>query len=205
MCAQIERHHITKKNPKYPFFKRSIFKVCGSDFFLEWFYSHFVNVALRHLATSQVGRSGYKIVIAWTTKGMGPCLLTPMSPTLDQKVAFCLLLKYYIAHLKSSLYRNCRSRLPPMPESRADVHFDGEWTKIASGKDFLIAEDEDRLIMFATDGEHQAFLWSTNYCIIVELIRQNRSRRTENTHRLYPYEGVTFWQYSAGDSESHHG
>ena len=89
---------------------------------------------------------------------MGPCLLTPMSPTLDQKVAFCLLLKYYIAHLKSSLYRNRRSRLPPMPESRANVHFDGEWTKTASGKDFLIAEDEDRLIMFATDGEHQVFV-----------------------------------------------
>ena len=65
---------------------------------------------------------------------------------------------YYIAHLKSSLYRNHRSQLPPMPESRANVHFDGEWTKTASGKDFLIAEDEDRLIMFATDGEHQVFV-----------------------------------------------
>ena len=41
-----------------------------------------------------------------------------------------------LAHLKSSLYRNRRSRLPPMPESRADVHFDGEWTKTASGEAF---------------------------------------------------------------------
>ena len=59
-----------------------------------------------------------------------------------------------LAHLKSSLHRNRRSRLPPMPESRADVHFDGEWTKTASGEDFLMAEDgqgEDRVIMFATD------------------------------------------------------
>ena len=41
-----------------------------------------------------------------------------------------------------------------MPESKADVHFDGEWTKTASGEDFLMAEDgqgEDRLIMFATE------------------------------------------------------
>ena len=39
-----------------------------------------------------------------------------------------------------------------MPESRADVHFGGEWTSTASGKDFFMAEDgqrEDRLIMFA--------------------------------------------------------
>ena len=28
------------------------------------------------------------------------------------------------------------NRLPPMPESRADVHFDGEWTKTASGEAF---------------------------------------------------------------------
>ena len=41
-----------------------------------------------------------------------------------------------------------------MPESRTDVHFEGEWTKTASGEDFLMAEDgegEDRLIMFATE------------------------------------------------------
>ena len=40
-----------------------------------------------------------------------------------------------------------------MPESRADVHFDGEWTKTASGEDFLMAEDgqgEDRVIMFVS-------------------------------------------------------
>ena len=44
------------------------------------------------------------------------------------------------------------NQLPPMPESRADVHFGGEWTSTASGKDFFLAEDgqrEDRLIMFA--------------------------------------------------------
>ena len=41
-----------------------------------------------------------------------------------------------------------------MPESRADVHFDGGWTKTPSGEDFLMAKDgqgEDRLIMFATE------------------------------------------------------
>ena len=45
-----------------------------------------------------------------------------------------------------------------MPESRANVHLDGEWTKTASGKDFLMAEDGHELVMFATDGEQQAFL-----------------------------------------------
>ena len=29
-----------------------------------------------------------------------------------------------------------------MPESRADVHFDGEWTKTASHEDFLMAQKE---------------------------------------------------------------
>ena len=41
-----------------------------------------------------------------------------------------------------------------MSESRADVHFEGEWTKTASGEDFLMTEDgdgEDRLVMFATE------------------------------------------------------
>ena len=57
-----------------------------------------------------------------------------------------------LAHLKSSLYRNRRSPLPPIPESSADVHFGGEWTSTASGEDFLMAADEqgeDRLVMFA--------------------------------------------------------
>ena len=41
-----------------------------------------------------------------------------------------------------------------MPGSRTDVHFEGEWTKTASGEDFLMAEDgegEDRLVIFATE------------------------------------------------------
>ena len=41
-----------------------------------------------------------------------------------------------------------------MSESRTDVHSEGECTKTASGKDFLMAEDgdgEDRLVMFATE------------------------------------------------------
>ena len=46
-----------------------------------------------------------------------------------------------------------------MSESRTDVHFEAEWTKTASGKDFLMTEDgdgedgdgEDRLVMFATE------------------------------------------------------
>ena len=58
------------------------------------------------------------------------------------------------SRFKSSLYRNRRSRLSPMPGSRTDVHFEGEWTKTASGEDFLMAEDgegEDRLVIFATE------------------------------------------------------
>ena len=38
-----------------------------------------------------------------------------------------------------------------MPESRADVHFGGEWTLTTLDEDFFMAENgqgEDRLIMF---------------------------------------------------------
>ncbi len=58
-----------------------------------------------------------------------------------------------LSQLKTSLYRNRRSRLPRLPQSREDVHFDADWAKTASGEDFLMADDgqgEDKLILFAT-------------------------------------------------------
>ena len=53
---------------------------------------------------------------------MGPCSLTPVSPTFDQKVVFCIFLK--ILYLASKQH------------PKADVHFDGEWTKTALSEDF---------------------------------------------------------------------
>ena len=41
----------------------------------------------------------------------------------------------------TSLYEVRRKRLPALPQSRADVHFENEWAKTCSGENFLLAED----------------------------------------------------------------
>ena len=58
-----------------------------------------------------------------------------------------------LEQIKSSLYAHRRMRLPPLPSSRENICLQGEWTKTASGDDFLIADDgdEDRVLIFATD------------------------------------------------------
>ena len=56
--------------------------------------------------------------------------------------------------VKSSLYRRRRKLIPQLPQSRADVHFDGEWTQTFKGTQFLLAEDGvgvDKMIIFATE------------------------------------------------------
>ena len=55
--------------------------------------------------------------------------------------------------IKSALYRIRRQRLPPIPQSRSEVHFHGEWARTYNGSQFLIAEqggDEDKIIIFTT-------------------------------------------------------
>ena len=55
--------------------------------------------------------------------------------------------------IKSALYRIRRQRLPPLPQSRSEVHFHGEWARTYNGSQFLIAEqggDEDKIIIFTT-------------------------------------------------------
>ncbi len=55
--------------------------------------------------------------------------------------------------IRPSLYRSRRKRLPCMPRSRVDVHFEGEWTQTIDSKRFLLAEDgdDDKNVIFATD------------------------------------------------------
>ena len=43
--------------------------------------------------------------------------------------------------MKSSLYRIRRNRLPPLPMSRGEVHFEGEWSITHAGERFLMTED----------------------------------------------------------------
>ena len=43
--------------------------------------------------------------------------------------------------LKSSPYRLRRKRLPPIPTTREEVHFCGEWLKTDAGENFLLVED----------------------------------------------------------------
>ena len=56
------------------------------------------------------------------------------------------------AVVKSSLYRSCQKRLPPIPRSREDVSLQGEWENTLSGEQFLLCDDgdTDNIIMFAT-------------------------------------------------------
>ena len=55
--------------------------------------------------------------------------------------------------MKSSLYRIRRNRLPPLPKSRDEVHFEGEWSITHAGERFLRTEDgegNDKIITFST-------------------------------------------------------
>ena len=42
-----------------------------------------------------------------------------------------------------SLYSKRQERLPPLPKSREEVHFDGEWAKTLWGKQFLLGLRND--------------------------------------------------------------
>ena len=45
--------------------------------------------------------------------------------------------------LKSSLYHNRHSRLPPLPKMRDEIRVEGDWTKTLTGKNFLLRDDGD--------------------------------------------------------------
>ena len=45
--------------------------------------------------------------------------------------------------MRASLYRARRKRLPLMPNTRAKVHFEDEWTQTTDGRRFLMVEDGD--------------------------------------------------------------
>ena len=60
-----------------------------------------------------------------------------------------------LMQIKSSLYEVRRKRLPALPQSRAEVHFENEWAKTCSGENFLLAEDgegDSKIVVFAADG-----------------------------------------------------
>ena len=50
------------------------------------------------------------------------------------------------------LYQERRKRLPPMPLTREEVKFEGEWTQTFSGERFLLTEngERDKIIIFST-------------------------------------------------------
>ena len=45
--------------------------------------------------------------------------------------------------LKSSLYRNQCSRLPPPPKKRTEIRVEGVWMKTLTGENFLLHDDCD--------------------------------------------------------------
>ena len=53
--------------------------------------------------------------------------------------------------MKSSMYRKCRARLPPLPKSRAEVNLQGEWAETTSGEPFVIGtRGDDKIILLRT-------------------------------------------------------
>jgi len=51
--------------------------------------------------------------------------------------------------LRSSLYRKRHQRLPPLPRSVDDLSFDGDWSKILNGEDFVLGS-RDGVFLFST-------------------------------------------------------
>ena len=58
-----------------------------------------------------------------------------------------------LSSVKSTLYRQRRKRIPALPATRTEVHFEGEWTQTVKGEPFLVAEDgdNDKIIIFASE------------------------------------------------------
>ena len=54
--------------------------------------------------------------------------------------------------LKSSLYRNQRSRLPSLPKTRTEIRVEGDWTKTLTGENFFLHDDGDsnKILIFGT-------------------------------------------------------
>ena len=57
--------------------------------------------------------------------------------------------------VKSALYRQRRKLIPALPSTRAEVTFEGEWARTASGKSFLLAEDggEEKIVIFSSEDD----------------------------------------------------
>ena len=55
--------------------------------------------------------------------------------------------------MRASLYRPRRKRLPFMSNTRAEVHFEDEWTQTTDSRQFLMVEDgeDKKMVIFATD------------------------------------------------------
>ena len=53
--------------------------------------------------------------------------------------------------MKSSMYRKCRARLPPLPKSRAEVNLQGEWAETTNGEPFVVGtRGDDKIILLRT-------------------------------------------------------
>ena len=59
--------------------------------------------------------------------------------------------------VKSNLYRKRRKRLPPTPQSRAEVTLTGDWVNTLGGQPFVLAESgaEDKIILLGTQFNHE--------------------------------------------------
>ena len=57
-----------------------------------------------------------------------------------------------LSFLKSNLYRERRKRLPPMPQTRAEVTLAGDWAYTLGGEPFILAEEgtDDKIILLGT-------------------------------------------------------
>ena len=56
-----------------------------------------------------------------------------------------------LSSCKSQMNRARRRTLPTLPQTRADVHLEGEWSRTKRGDDFVVHQDEEMVIFSTTE------------------------------------------------------
>ena len=71
--------------------------------------------------------------------------------------------------VRASLYRARRKRLPCMPRSQTDMHFEGKWTQTIDGKRFPLVED----------GDHDKIATNNNLKLLAEALSMELSTHAQ--------------------------
>ncbi len=89
--------------------------------------------------------------------------------------------------IRTTLYGKRRERLPPLPRSREDIHFDGEWAKTLRDEQFLLRSRDD-VYLFSTQAN-------------LELLGSSHTLYTDGTFNICPclfYQILTIHAFKHG-------